>query len=293
LRAWIICFGLISAVGVVQFFTGLPRAQPNPLLPGYFHPVLFLGHHLSVASIWIFPFFCALELLVNREFRARVGLRLWFLVPAVVCAAFVLVFAYSRTLWVALPVGLVVWSLLRLPRRVVVGLTAALLVCGAVFSQLPVIQTRLHTEMGVGDRIELWKANWAFFVARPLFGVGFGKNQGLSYDYFRSIHPGQTDFFVGHAHNIYLELLAGTGLAGLLAWLAWIGGVFAALLRAIRAPGTLSFAGAAFAAWVVFLVNGATQVNFWEGKVLHQCMWMAGMGLLWATRSSNQSLDKL
>jgi O-antigen ligase len=289
LRAWIATFGVLSAMGVLQFFTGVPRASPNWLLPGYYLPVLFFGHHLSVASIWIFPFFASLELAANRELRERTGIKLGWLLPALACGAFTLIFCYSRTLWVGLPVGLLAWGLLRLPRKHAVAFIVGLLLAGGALSQTSVIQRRITTNMRIGERIELWKANLAFFELRPVFGVGFGKNQPLSYDYFRSIHPGQTDFFIGHAHNVYLEVLAGTGIFGALAWLFWVGLQFRGLALGIRRRPPLGFAGAMHGAWIVFLINGATQVNFWEGKVLHAVMWMAGLVLLWATTADKPS----
>ena len=73
IRIWISTFGLLSIMGVFQFFTGWPRALSNPLLPGKFHPTLFLGHHLSVASIWIFPWFAALELFWKTRQLRRSG----------------------------------------------------------------------------------------------------------------------------------------------------------------------------------------------------------------------------
>lgn len=283
LRSWIIAFGVISVIGVQQFFTGWPRAQANPLVPGYFHPVLFLGHHLSVASIWIFPFFAAVDILADRGLRARLRLPLVTMVVFLLCALFTLVAGYSRTLWVALPIGLIIWSLLRLRKKAAILAIGAMLVLGVAFASTSFVQRRIGSSMGIADRVQLWKANLDFFRHRPVLGVGFRKNQELSAYYLKWRHPERTDFFVGHAHDIFLEVLAGTGVIGLLAWLYWVAWVFGAITRVMRSRPRppLDLSHAFLCAWIVLLINGVTQVNFWEGKVLHQLMWTAGLILFW------------
>ncbi len=276
-RVWLMTFGVLSVIGVIQFFTGWPRAQPNPLLPGYYHPVLLLGHHLSVASIWIFPFFSLLEIFYNRTISRALGLPRSLVILFILCGIFTLVLGYSRTLWVALPFGLVIWAIGRLPKKAAIAFLGLMIVGVGISSQAPVFQRRLKTLMGVQDRVELWKANLKFFQERPFFGVGLGKNQELSSYYFKSIHPEKTDFFVGHAHNTYLEVLAGLGLVGLMIWIYWIFVLFRIIWSGAMTQYSFNLSWGFFCALTVYMINGTTQVNFWEGKVLHQLMWMIGM----------------
>ncbi len=287
IQGWVISFGVFSTIGIPQFFSGWPRAQQNPLLPGFYHPILFLGHHLSVASIFIFPFFATLELIGQKLKSEKIGLSRGFLLYSLLCGLFVLILSYSRTLWVALPIGITVWILGRISiKKALVAISLLFLVAGAAW-QTPYVQSRLQNPMGVSDRIELWKANWIFFQNRPIFGVGLLKNHELSYYYFRWLHPNQYDFFTGHAHNIYLEVLAGLGIFGAIAWLFWIGWVFFALKTALRSPSQLNFAYGILCAWIVLMMNGLTQVNFWEGKVLHQIMWSVGLTLFWIVQKKS------
>ena len=41
------------------------------------------------------------------------------------------------------------------------------------------------------------------------------------------------------------------------------------------------FAWGLLCAWIVFQLNGLTQVNFWEGKVMHQMMWAVAWSFVW------------
>ncbi len=83
--------------------------------------------------------------------------------------------------------------------------------------------------------------------------------------------------------------MGGTGILGLLAWLAWVGVTLGLAWASVRRGRTGGFARGVLCAWVVFHINGLTQVNFWESKVLHQMMWVVAWTLLWASQPSKES----
>ena len=77
-------------------------------------------------------------------------------------------------------------------------------------------------------------------------------------------------------------MLGALGLIGLVAWLAWCVLHDVDSLARSRAAGSARCAVSRrrlLCAWVVFQINGLTQVNFWEGKVQHQMMWMVAWSL--------------
>jgi len=284
---WIVAFGLLCALGISQYFTGWPRKQPIPFENHRYHVTLFLGHHLSVASIFIFPFFCALDALracfKNGDFGFKQGSRpLFALCTTVGCAALFL--TYSRTLWIALPLGVLFWIILTLPKRQGLRFILCLFLVGVVLSQLPQIQRRIQVGMGIHERIALWQANFEFFKQRPFTGVGWRHTQELSGYYLMNKYQAQ-EVFSGHAHNNLLEMLGGTGLIGTSFWLAWCFGLIIILIKQGRTPassdeGRLNLTRGLICAWVVFHLNGLTQVNFWEAKVQHQMAWAIFWSLL-------------
>ena len=93
--------------------------------------------------------------------------------------------------------------------------------------------------------------------------------------YFKENYGGDVSSrFVGHAHNNLLEMLGGTGIIGTLTWILWTLWIFKMSLETARHKDPWGDAAwGFFCAWIVFQINGLTQVNFWEGKVLHQMMW--------------------
>ena len=297
LRVWLLtCLG-VSLVGIVQFFSGWPRPQPIPTFPGKFHATMFIGHHLSVVSIWIFPFFVALEAwFAPRAARTEVPWLSKSLLAGITLSAFlVLVLAFSRTGWAALVAGTLVWAILRIPRERwklrASAVISILLACVALWQWEPV-QVRLRNTMGVSEREQLWREAWNFFLARPLSGVGWQN----TLDAVRVLRDGKG--FIGHAHSMPLELLSSMGAPGLIAYLFWwiaALGLFRAVDQSQLATSheALSRMGLTFrsflAACIAFFVNSLTQVNYWDGKVLHQVMWMIGLGLAWSVLSEQPS----
>jgi len=80
-------------------------------------------------------------------------------------------------------------------------------------------------------------------------------------------------------------MLGGTGLIGTSFWLAWCFGLIIILIKQGRTPassdeGRLNLTRGLICAWVVFHLNGLTQVNFWEAKVQHQMAWAIFWSLL-------------
>jgi len=64
------------------------------------------------------------------------------------------------------------------------------------------------------DRIDRWMAALSMFSEHPLLGVGWGRYADEYYRYIFYIDAYSTDIRMG-AHNLYLEMLAESGLVGL------------------------------------------------------------------------------
>ena len=84
----------------------------------------------------------------------------------------------------------------------------------------------------VVERMAHWQAAWSMYLSNPILGVGPG-HYPLAYPTYRV-----NDFWVdplGHAHNLYLNVMAELGFLGILTyvvqWVAWVGLVIAAYRR--------------------------------------------------------------
>jgi O-antigen ligase len=282
LRAWFFAFLVLSVIGIQQYWTAWPREQRIPTHLEHFHATMFLGHHLSTASIWIFPVFAALGWTLQNPKESR-----WISLAAALGIA-TLILSFARSVWLALPVGLFLMMVLQLRGRLRLGVLVGATVLAVAISQHPAVQKRITNNMGTQERIALWEANFEFLKQRPALGVGLFKNAPLSGAYLKQKQQ-RDHVFSGHAHNNLIHMLGGVGILGTLLWLGicvWIGSVFWGA-RADARFGVIALGF--FCAWIVFHLNGLTQVNFWEGKVMHQYIFALGMALGITYRHGNST----
>jgi len=90
------------------------------------------------------------------------------------------------------------------------------------------------------ERLAHWQVGWRMFEDHPWTGVGIG-NFGPEYEHYAPAHWYEP---LGHAHNIFINFMAETGILGLIAFLLfWLG----ALRLAWRYAGGLQGFPAALA----------------------------------------------
>ena len=105
------------------------------------------------------------------------------------------------------------------------------------------------------ERMAHWQAAWNMYMAYPVLGVGPG-HYALAYPDFRV-----NDFWVnplGHAHNIYLNVMAETGFLGittyLLQFLSWLAVILAGFHRA-KSPVDRALAAGVLASCLAVAVH--------------------------------------
>ncbi|MBK8906120.1 MAG: O-antigen ligase family protein [Anaerolineaceae bacterium] len=173
------------------------------------------------------------------------------LVTAVALMA--VIFSWSRGAWLSLAAAAAVLVLFW-PRKLwqgalllVVG--AGLLLGGSQVGLVPASVTERITSFGedmrfgdvrgeditdenyaVLERLAHWQAALGMATDQPWLGMGFGNYEPAYADYALINWP----YPLGHAHNYYLNLLAETGIVGLVAYLGLWTAVFWQTIRVIR-----------------------------------------------------------
>ncbi len=178
---------------------------------------------------------------------------IWPLAAAGAVVGGALLASWSRGAWMGFGAALLV-MLALLPRRLLLGLLLVTVLIGGgvalyVTGLLPAsISSRLVSFVGytrfedvrgtpindanyaVLERMAHWQAALEMWRANFWLGVGFGGYEPAYSDYALINWP----FALGHAHNYYLNLLAETGLLGLLAYLLLFALTLVGVLRATR-----------------------------------------------------------
>jgi O-antigen ligase len=78
------------------------------------------------------------------------------------------------------------------------------------------------------SRLVIWQVAWKAFLEHPWGGVGFG-----NFPIYYLINRPETalEHSIGHAHNLWLHLLAEGGVLALLGFLLWFLGLMGLMLR--------------------------------------------------------------
>lgn len=115
---------------------------------------------------------------------------------------------------------------------------------------------------GVEQRFGIWRDALRLFRSRPITGTGLGTYDEVTY----RLDGTTADTFFRqqgwHAHNVYLHVLAETGVVGVLAWCYFWYAIVARLVRAWRRADRQYRLYAAGALWAVvaFLVLSISEV---------------------------------
>ena len=281
--------------------------QPNPF-GGFLamSSALAMGLVLAALEAWAQPVF------ERRSFRNLLNnARFWRLIILGSLAGLLLgalVMSWSRGSWLgfAVAVGgmLVVW-----PRKAWVGVALAIggLLFGVLalqFNLLPAsVEMRLtgfvadfttldvrgvdinDANYSILERVAHWQAAWEMARYNPLFGVGLG-NYEVAYADFALINWPNP---LGHAHNIYLNVLAEVGVVGLFYYLAMWATILWLTWRLTRHNDLWmrSIAIGLFGAWVHLNAHSFLDKLYVANLHLHIGVMLGLLSALWMTNLEN------
>jgi O-antigen ligase len=305
--ALLVLAGLANAViGIYQYYGGSGAlhllinerhfrafgtfGQPNPFggFMGLTLPLALAG--LLTTLVTIYQRWRATRS-ASTTLTPETVIRCIFYVVATASIAIALYMSYSRGAWlgIAVAVGVMVFAL---PRRFTHSLLlagAALLLVGAVIisGRLPAgIAARLSTvtedifnvrdvrgvdinpeNYAVIERLAHWQAAINMATQHPWMGVGLG-NYEVAYPYFRLIN---WKFPLGHAHNYYLNVLAETGIIGLVFYSTFIVSILFLAWRTRRHPDPASRLTAVgiLGVWVYLAVHSLTDNLYVNNLFIH------------------------
>lgn len=135
---------------------------------------------------------------------------------------FVLILTYARGIWLAVLAMLVVFWVVQRDWKIPVALSvlAVAVLLGMSFSdrfshKVASLKNPLAEPNMIG-RYEVWKESIEILKEKPLLGIGL-KTYGLS-EVTRKYHLSSTS----HAHNMFVNVAAELGIAGLIALVGWL-----------------------------------------------------------------------
>lgn len=237
-----IAIGVLYVTFTVQawiaYWNAIGRIGPPPLRPDFQG---LYGNPSPVAAVDILLFLGAAAHLGTATRSRRLAVAGLGLLTGVT-----VLLTGSRGAWVALAaasaVGVFIWlsgsaeraraRAMLLSRRfmiVIAGLVLAGMAALVPFA--PALASRM-AEPGTDYRLSFYAAALRMFISSPLVGTGPGTWTALRGQF---TYPSEVDFYIPHAHNIYLQTLSEFGLLGAVAGLVVFGCLAWLVLGAFRA----------------------------------------------------------
>lgn len=297
--------GVVSLVGLVsllQFFFGLDITRKRDILAafGHFYRASgFFNHPLTFAYSIGMTFLILLALALRYINFQGWSVMSRYLTVATVFSGVGLITCLSRGAWLAGAAAMLIVFFQVRKKWALGALMSLALVAGTLAATNSTIRDRFKTLTTVSKnesnrlRTVLWQANWEIFKDHPVVGVGLAQNKKYLLKYYEDMGmTGET--IVSHAHNNYLEILAGTGALGFLFYLGFcLFFIFKSWQLYRRLPEDQLFfkslCQGIFAAQIFFHIGGLTQCNFTDGEVTHLLVFLWGVLLAVDFIDSRQS----
>lgn len=226
--AWFILLsGLLNAVfGMLQYF------HLSPAFDGLISEPMALSIHgiygnLAQQNHFATHLALALASTIYLVFLRQLSIAGCASIAAVLLAAMVLSGSRGVFLHIGWISALALWHLRgsgRNSRRFlwwIVGLPSIAFIALwllAQYAAIPQIARLTHFSEAFGPRVFLWHQAWSMFVAHPLLGVGFDNFAAQLVDQLAAAKTRNLWGIDQYAHNIFLQLMAVSGLVGLLAF---------------------------------------------------------------------------
>lgn len=279
----------LSADALLQYFIGVDivgRASYEGRLNG-----IFGEHHAKLG-----PVLALLLPMVMIGMRKQASLLRWLSILVVIV---VIVLSGTRSAWIMMLFTLVAYWFHHVKQRRFQLLLKATAVASLLVVSLwyvsPEFQQRVERSMSMfdgtssgldfalADRLSIWKTSWNMIEHHPINGIGAHAFRKAYPEFADADDVWQQDGGVGmHAHHWILEVLAETGLIGLIL-ISFA--IFRLLLFArnnYHPHYTWAYIIALFSAFLPITSTYSIFASFWS-----ICLWFVGAGLIVVSNKSD------
>lgn len=248
---------------------------------GFFRNSMPFAHSYAIAACLIFG-------LAVSEILKKINLHsLLFLVSSMV-AFLAIIFSFTRGVWLGLTLSLPLIVFMIRPRLAIYSILISTLVVIFMYTNVEMFKKRIDDTIHLttsSDHVRpvLWRTNWEIFKDHPWFGVGYGQNKDLLKEYY--IKTGVPEnYFLGHAHNQYLQWFAGTGIVGFMCYMIFIGSLLWISLKVYfyelihnKLTWRKGLIVGAIGGQVCFHIGSLTEANFSIAKNRYMFLFLASI----------------
>ncbi len=258
---------LLLLLGLVPGFLTLRGIfdDPSLLVLDQTHRFGFpLDHANTAGYLFSMGIPLAMALVVAERGRLR-----WLSLASCAAQLLGLTLTYSRGAWMGCGAAVLFLLVASKKWKALLGIVAVLLLVFISFEPLRsrvLTLTRPESDLALRDRMEVMSGAIRLGLEHPILGVGYGRGN-LKEALREKDQEGASETKpIWHAHNVYAELFADTGVVGLAAFLWLLGRTeFEIARHAHRAEGMSRMAALGIeAAWIAAAVTALGDVPFYH-----------------------------
>jgi putative inorganic carbon (HCO3(-)) transporter len=272
--------GLASLSGITQFFWGVEflRGREIQIMKGGFRAITSAFKHCNdFGAFLIIPFFITLALFTAQKLSKLNRFLLLFLMAILVFCIF---HTYSRGTWIGVLAGMCAIVFIYRRRQI----TAAMFFFLSLILLVPEwreIFLSIFKAGGDAKRFEYWQVAIEMFKQSPFWGQGLG----VFMVYLSDHYPGLPVFY---AHNCFLQILAESGIFGLIAFVAFVSAVlYLGIKRYYLAKDPILLGG--ICGIIGFLVHSFFDVQLYSLPLATLFwLWMGVIPVLSSLKSGNK-----
>jgi O-antigen ligase len=282
---------VVFVFGIYQFFTGSDPFRDVEYLysfqsreyffwrvKGFYGTPMTFGNTMAM---W-FSFFATFLMLSPKGKKDR---RL-LLFGLLIFSGFGFLFSFVRGAWIGVFITGLFIGFVRSPLYLLASLVVFVGIALATYKSVPPIKQRVDATLSgkdtsIKDRIIIWDFYKELFMKYPVFGAGH-RFTGELMEKENIISTGKQKFVLKeHAHSNFLQILAGLGLVGFLAFYGFFINLIFKTWSALKTRGlkTLEFTvlSSSISAIVCFHASSITEATILDWEVVHILALMLGL----------------
>jgi len=260
-----------SAWGCAQYF-GKFSLEPGQRVGGNYHPLVF-GQHICMGFFVTMYFF--------RRFPSWKIRRL--LCTAGCLQLLAILLSQSRGPWVAFAGALVLWAWIMNWKKAALAIVLLGSLAGGLFLFHESFNTRIlnvikeykqnQARSSVGTRMIHIHGSIQLWQTHPFLGIGTGDYRDeitalCTSGSIKNVKDSKNAYNLMHAHNMYLDWLARTGLVGMAVFVWFFWSLLAACLR-LRKMGHANQSELGIAIFVFFLIAGIGENSIGRSPLIY------------------------
>ncbi len=237
-----------------------------PLLQRRMYSTLYNPNLLSAYLLTVMGVTASVSLWVRKKVYKAAGLGFFCLL------ALCLLLTYSRGAWISAAVMAFLLGLIWNRRIWVVFLAipaVLLFYHGGIADRLISIFSHREADTSVAMRLDMWSDTVEMWLDHPFFGIGWGSFKFAYPAYNELIQKAGITIF--HCHNLFLNILTETGLAGFITFFTFFFGHFhygrLQLLKACRESFSYMLAAAVICVVAAISVSGLSDDDLFSTQV--------------------------